>query len=296
MTGLGSATMVATTTGSVSRSAPRSALAPWSTALVTGASSGIGAAIARELADRGVGRVVLVARRQDRLEALAEELSARSSAAVEVLVADLADADGRAAVEARLAEPGTAPPVDLLVNNAGIGTAGSFWELPIDGEQAEIDLNVTAVVRLTRAALPGMIARVGGSILNVSSLACNQPSPRMATYSATKAFVTLFTESLHEELRGTAVTATAVLPGYIRTEFQRHLGTAAGYDAAPSFAWMRPEQVAVEALDAAAAGKALCIPGLGYRIVAALEAPLPRSARRWLIGRLSGLPATLARW
>lgn len=287
--------MVRTVPGPAPGPTRRRAPAPWSTALVTGASSGIGAAIARELVDRGLGRVVLVARRQAQLEALAEELSDRSSSAVEVLVADLADADGRAAVEARLAGPGTAPPVDLLVNNAGVGTAGSFWELPIEGEQTEIDLNVTAVVRLTRAALPGMIARVGGSILNVSSLACNQPSPRMATYSATKAFVTLFTESLHEELRGTAVTATAVLPGYVRTEFQQHLGTGTGYESAPSFAWMRPEQVAAEALDAAAAGRALCIPGLGYRIVSALEAPLPRSARRWLIGRLSGLPAALAR-
>ncbi|MCX7620359.1 MAG: SDR family oxidoreductase [Acidimicrobiales bacterium] len=275
----------------------RPLVAPWPTALVTGASSGIGAAIARELVDRGVRRVVLVARRREQLEALAEELRRRSrgGAVVEVIVADLSDPESRAAVEARLAEPSAEPPVDLLVNNAGVGTSGAFWELPVDGEQTEIDLNVTAVVRLTRAVLPGMIARIGGSILNISSLAGNQPAPRMATYAATKAFVTSFTESLHEELRGTAVTATAVLPGYVHTEFQSHLGTVSGYESAPRFAWMQPERVAVEALDAAAAGRPLCVPGLGYRIVAALESPLPRSARRWLISRLGGLPAALAR-
>ncbi len=266
---------------------------PWSSALITGASAGIGEALAEQLASRGVGRLVLVARRGDRLRALGEELLRRHGTEVEVLEADLCDPAARARVEQRLAEEAPDRAIELLVNNAGFGTAGDFVELPVDGEQREIDLNITAVVRLTRAVLPGMVARGRGAVMNVSSMATYQPTPRMATYGGTKAFVTLFSEALFEELRGTGVTVTCVLPGYVRTEFQSHLGTSE-YEQAPSFVWMRPPDVARMAVTATAKGRALCIPGSMYQVAAALISPLPRSARRILIGKLSGLPAKLA--
>lgn len=266
------------------RAVARDGPLPWATALVTGASSGIGAAIAHQLASRGVGRLVLVARRASLLDELAADLHDRWGTVGEVLAADLIDPADRARVEQRLRA--TDRPVDLLVNNAGIGTAGAFLRLDPDGEEREIDLNVTAVVRLTRAVLPGMVERRVGSVLLVSSMAGNQPSPGMATYSATKAFVTLFSESLHEELRGTGVTTTALLPGYTRTGFQDQVGET-DFDDVPAFVWMSAEAVAANAVEAAAAGRPLCIPGAVYRAANALETPLPRSARRWLMGRLS---------
>lgn len=281
---------------------------PWSSALVTGASAGIGEAVARGLARRGVRHLVLVARRTERLEELAGELSeVDDGVVVEVLGADLTDPGSRAVVERRLRAPdGGRPPIDLLVNNAGFGTNGPFWELPLDAEQRELLLNAEAVLHLTHAALGGMVERGRGAVLNVSSLAANQPAPGMATYSATKAFVTMFTEGVALDLRGTGVTATAVLPGYTRTEFvdamggdgpreQQGRGATAVEAMAPSFVWMTAEQVAEAAIDDAAAGKVLSIPGLGYKVVNALEAPLPRTARRWLVSRMAGLPERFSR-
>lgn len=258
---------------------------PWSSALVTGSSSGIGRALATELARRGVARLVLVARREETLASVAGELSSTWGTTVEVVPADLVEHSERARVEERLRSADE--PIDLLVNNAGVGFAGPFHRADPEREAQQIELNVTAPVHLCRAALPGMVERGRGAILNVSSMAANQPSPGMATYSATKAFVTLFSESLYEELRGTGVTTTAVLPGYTTTEFQANFEDN-NYDDAPSFMWMTAEAVAAEAVKATAAGKALCIPGAIYKTANVLEAPLPRSARRWLIGRMSG--------
>ena len=284
---------------------------PWRAALVTGASSGIGDALVRLLAKGQVATIVLVARRAERLDALAFELTAaHPNLRTEVLTADLVDPDDRARVVARLLDDEA--PIDLVVNNAGFGTAGAFWELDPDREQRQIDLNVASVVALSHAALGPMVARGRGALVNVSSLASNQPTPGMATYSATKAFVTMFTEGLAEELRDTGVSATAVLPGFTRTEFAASIGTgadassdadaaspeevvAAAEAMAPAFAWLSAEQVAAETLQAAATGKVLCIPGLGYKVVNALEAPLPRTARGWGVSRLSGIPARLAR-
>ncbi len=271
-----------------------SALWPWSTALVTGASSGIGAALAQQLAAGGVGHLVLVARRAHRLEELADRLGAAHGTTSEVLIADLADAEALATVEARLAEPGHRAPVDLLVNNAGLGTSGPFVTLPVDGEDHEIRVNVLALVRLCRAGLAPMVERGSGAVMNISSMASYQPSPGLATYSATKAFVTMFSEALHEEVRGTGATVTAVLPGFTRTEFQANVGDSEFNDA-PGFVWMSADAVAEAALTATAAGRALCIPGIGYKAVAAAVTPLPRSARRWLMGRASGQATKLAR-
>jgi uncharacterized protein len=184
-------------------------------ALITGASSGIGEALARELAARHVD-LVLVARSADRLAELADELHRAHDVDVELLPADLTDDDGLQAVEARLRQVDA--PIDLLVNNAGVGQVGDFVDLDVDGAQQQIELNILAPVRLAHAALPGLRDR-GGGILNVSSISANQPVPRMATYAATKAFLTSWSESLHEELRGSGVHVTALAPGFTRTGF-----------------------------------------------------------------------------
>jgi uncharacterized protein len=253
---------------------------PWKSALVTGASSGIGDRIARRLGAAGVDLVV-VARDVDRLEALARELRSAHGVDVEVLAADLADAGSRAAVERRLAS--VDQPVDLLVNNAGFGTAGRFWELDVDREEQQIGLNAVALTRLTHAAIGPMVARGGGAIMNVSSLASLQPAPENAVYAATKAYVTSFSEAIHEELRGTGVTVTAVLPGFTRTEFQERAGFESD-GKVPGFAWMTADAVADAAIAATAKGRAVCVPGAGYKVLAALTTPTPRSIKRRVAG------------
>jgi short-subunit dehydrogenase len=248
-------------------------------ALVTGASSGIGEAFARALAARG-DDLVLVARSRPRLDALAEELRTRCGVDVEVLPADLTQADGVADIEERLRDPASL--IGLLVNNAGFGSAGRFAELPIDEEEREIRLNVLALVRLTHAALAAMALRGSGAIVNVSSLAAYQPNPGMATYGATKAFVSSFTQAVHEEAKGRGVHVMVVCPGFTRTEFQAR----AGVDPSdvPGFAWMTAEAVASEALRALEHRRAVCIPGTLYRVTATLADSTPSGLTRRIAG------------
>lgn len=248
-------------------------------ALVTGASAGIGAAFARRLA-REHYDLVLVARGRDRLEDLAGELRTEHGGEVEVLPADLTDAPELRIVEKVVAGAN----LDLLVNNAGFGTVGTFAKLDAAKEEEEIRLNVVALMRLTRAALPGMIARRHGGIVNVSSMAGFQPAPYNATYGATKAFVNSFTEALHEELRGSGVVVQALCPGFTRTEFQ----SRAGIDVSdiPSFAWMTPEAVVDESLSALRSGELICIPGLANRALVTLTSAMPRSLTRRVAGTL----------
>ena len=196
---------------------------------------------------------MVVARDEARLKALATELAVD----VEVLAADLAEADQLAAVEARLADAGR--PVDLVVNNAGFGTYGDFASLDLDGEAREIALNVTAVVRLTHAALGGMLARGRGAVMNIGSVAGLQATPGNATYGATKAFVASFGESVAGELAGTGVTLTTVLPGYTHTEFAERAGI--GGRQIPKPAWMTADAVASAALDATRDGRPWLVPG-----------------------------------
>lgn len=250
----------------------------WSTALVTGASSGIGTAFARALAAEGTDLVV-VARDHERLTALAEELRGAHGVGVEVVAADLSAPVARAAVEKRLADP--ARPVDLLVNNAGFGTAGPFVDLPIAREEQEVQLNVVAVLRLTSVALTGMVARGSGNVINVASIAAFLPAPESATYAATKAFVCSFTESLHDELEGSGVCATASVPGFTRTEFQSRADWAE-QDHVPEFAWLEPDAVARATLDGAAAGRARVVPGAGYKALVGTAQVIPGSPKRWL--------------
>jgi uncharacterized protein len=253
-------------------------VAGYGSALVTGASSGIGAEIARVLASRGCA-LALVARRADRLEQLAADLSAKVR--VDVVPADLADEAGVVTVEQRLREQ----PVELLVNNAGVGTGGTFHTLPLDAELHEISLNVVAVVRLTRAALPAMVDAGRGGILNVSSLAGDQPLRGSATYSASKAYVTTFSESVAAELRGTGVHVTVVKPGFTYTEM--------GGEEAPdpeSFLgrhlWLQADRVARDAVDAVEKGRLICVPGGQWKAVNGLVQALPRPVVRALSSRL----------
>jgi short-subunit dehydrogenase len=227
----------------------------WQRALVTGASSGIGEAFARQLGAAGTDLVV-VARSVDALESLAAEVRARAGVEVEVLPADLADPAALAEVEQRVAA--VERPVDLLVNNAGFGFQGAFGEIPVDDEEAEIRVNIVALVRLSHAAARRMPATGGGAILNVSSVAAFQPAPRSANYSATKAYVTSFSQSLHEELKPKGVTVTVLCPGLTRTEFQARGGYEIGV---PERFWQGADEVARAGLEACAAGRAVEVPG-----------------------------------
>ena len=249
---------------------------------MTGASSGIGREIARLLAAEGTDLVV-VARDRGRLEALATELGAAHGVGVEVLVADLAGGDGQAAVEHRLADADR--PIDLLVNNAGFGTYGPFVDQDLEGEMREIAVNVTAVVRLTHAALAGMVPRGRGAVMNVSSTAGLQATPGNATYGATKAFVASFGEAVSGELAGTGVSLTTVVPGFTRTEFQDRADIAGRKIPGP--AWMAAEAVAAEALAATRAGKAWVVTGLFNKVAVAAAGPVPRSLMRRVAARIS---------
>lgn len=253
----------------------------WRRALVTGASSGIGRAFAERLAASGTG-LVLVARRVDRLETLAAELRAEHGAEVQVLVADLTDDDDLAVVETRLADE-TAP-IDLLVNNAGFATSGKFAELPVEREVAEIRLNVMAPARLTRAALPGMIDRGHGGVVNVSSIAALQPLPHWATYGATKAYLTSFSEAVHEEVRGHGVVVLALMPGFTHTEFHEHAGVPPV--GIPGPLWMQPDQVVDAALSALRHRRARRVPGVLNRLVATVSRLSPRALSRRVVGRI----------
>ena len=250
-------------------------------ALVTGASSGLGAAFAVALARRGFD-IVVVARRRERLEALAEDLRGRYEVAVQVLAADLTSSADLQSIESRVASDAA---LTILVNNAGFGTTGRFAEMDPDLEEGEIRLNVLALSRLTRAALPGMIARGTGSIINVSSVSALLPGPYHATYGATKAFVNSFTEALHEELRGTGVRVQALCPGFTRTEFQDRAGVTSR--SVPSYAWMCPEYVVESSLAALRRGTLVCVPGPIYQFLTALISILPRSLVRSVHGIMS---------
>jgi short-subunit dehydrogenase len=247
-------------------------------ALVTGASSGIGEQIARVLSTRGCA-VTLVARRAERLAALADEL--RATAPVDWFAADLGTEDGVASVEHRLTER----PVELLVNNAGVGTGGRFHELPVDAEVAAVLLNVVAPLRLTRAALPAMVAAGRGGILNVSSIAGNQPLNGFATYAASKAFVTSFTESVAFELRGTGVHVTVVKPGYTDTE--TNAGNVPDRSSLQGrLLWLDAADVATAAVEAVEKGRLHCVPGLTWKAADAVIQTLPRAVVRALSSRV----------
>jgi short-subunit dehydrogenase len=238
-------------------------------AIVTGASAGIGAAFAERLA-RDAYDLVLVARRRDRLDELAERLGRTHGRSVAVLAADLASAEGVRAVEARIAAE---PALELVVNNAGFGTTGHFAELDRDAEEDQVRLNVLALLRLTHAAVESFKARGHGSVINVSSLAGFQPAPFNATYAATKAFVNSFTQAVSEELRGSGVRLQLLCPGFTRTEFQEVAGFAS--ETIPDVAWMTAEAVVDASLAALRRGDLVVIPGRGNKVIGAVFRALP---------------------
>ena len=253
---------------------------------MTGASSGIGAVYARYLARMGFD-LVLVARREARLLALADELMQKYNVRAEVLVADLANVDDIATLEAHIA---VMDELCFLVNNAGFGLPGTFADNDISGSDAMIHVHVNASVRLTRAALPVMLARGRGAIVNVASLAAFYPVSGSATYAATKAYLKVFTEALHQELIGTGVRVQALCPGFTRTEMQDVSGV--GRNGLPDFVWMSPEAVVEQSLVDLNQDRVVSVPGWGYRLLAAVSGFLPRdtlyAAGRWLGQRRRG--------
>ena len=237
------------------------------TALVTGTSSGIGVALAHELARRG-HNLTLVARREDRLRETAADITAQHGVNVDWVAADLTDTAERARLVAEVANRGHI--VDVLVNNAGMGTIGRFHELPVEREVDQVRLNVEAVVDLCGAFVPGMVERGYGKVLNVSSVSGFMPVPKQATYSASKAFVLTFTEALKLDLHGTGVTATALCPGPVKTEFD---GIISGL---PDRLYVDAEDVAREAIKGLVGGDRTVVPGGGNKMNAVVGRYAPR--------------------
>ncbi|MBA3677848.1 MAG: SDR family oxidoreductase [Sphingosinicella sp.] len=244
--------------------------------LITGASSGLGAEFARQCARRG-DEILLVARRQDRLEKLAAELGGKAH----VLVADLATTGASARLLSEIERRGFS--VEILINNAGFGLAGTFAELPLERQSEMIDLNIKALTELTHLVLPGMIARRSGGILNIASTGAFQAGPGFGVYFATKAYVLSFTEALHQELKGSGVRVSALCPGPTRTEF----GAVAGargerFDRLAAGAG----GVVSAGLKGLEANRAVAIPGLTNKISAQSNRFLPRALVRRIVAAL----------
>jgi uncharacterized protein len=244
---------------------------PRRVALITGPTSGIGQGFARRYAADGYD-LVLVSRDADRLKALAAELSDQGGRNVEVLPADLGQAADRDKVVERLTAG-----VEVLVNNAGFGTSGEFWTAEPAKLQFQLDVNVTSVMQLTRAALPAMIDAGAGTVINVASVA-GLLSGRGSTYSASKAWVVSFTEGLAAGLRGTGVGMHVVCPGYVHTEFHDRAGI--DMTSLPSFMWLEVDDVVRETLADAAGGKVVIIPGMQYKAITTASRMVPRTLAR----------------
>ena len=259
---------------------------PRGTALVTGATAGIGREFCHQLAARGYD-LVLVARDEARLRQLADTLAGAHHIAAEVHVADLTRDDDVGQLVERIA---ASSDLTLLVNNAGFGTTGFLADTPAEQQAAMVRLHVLAPMRLTRAALPGLLARGRGAIVNVSSVASFLYGAGTVNYAATKAYLTTFSEGLGAELRGTGVRVQALCPGLTRTEFHQRMGPDAGDR--PRLLWMSPAAVVSASLrQLERSGPVVCIPGLRYRVLLAMLRLVPRR----LIGRLTGRRARRAR-
>ncbi|HVN28562.1 MAG TPA: SDR family oxidoreductase [Candidatus Binataceae bacterium] len=251
------------------------------TALITGASSGLGEEFARQLA-RENNDLVLVARREDRLKAVAAEALKLGASKVEVIASDLGQPD--AAVKLHQEVGRRSIEIECLVNNAGFGTHGIFHKMPLEREIEEIDLNITALVSLTRLFIDSMVARRRGTIINVASTAAFQPVPYMATYAATKAFVLNFSEAVALEVKGAGVTVMALCPGPTRTEFQGTAGVETS--SFPSFAYMDAKTVVAQALASAKRGKSVRINGILNQVMAQSNRFSPRAITARIAGAM----------
>lgn len=245
------------------------------TAIVTGASSGIGAELARELARRGHG-LTLVARRESRLRELADELHGAHGVRTEVITADLTDPGSRAHIATELESRGLVPHV--LVNNAGLSTTGAVHQGAADRDLAMIRTDVEAVVHLCSIFLPGMVERGAGAVLNVASTAAFQPLPGQAGYGGAKAFVLSYSRATRAELKGTGVTMTVLCPGPVQTEFAETAGFTEeeSLNALPKFMWLPADKVAQIAIRGLEKDKAVVIPGASNRMGAAVAHLTPR--------------------
>jgi short-subunit dehydrogenase len=239
------------------------------TALVTGATAGLGAEFARQLAADDYD-LVLVARDTERLQRVGDELTRRHATSVQLIGADLTTDDGCAEVAERLADRDH--PVDLLVNNAGFGMYKVFGSADLADEERQLDLNVRAVLRLSHAAIRAMTARGSGRIVNVSSVAGFVPRGGNATYAASKAWVTMFSEALSVQLTGSGVTVTAICPGFTRTEFHERM-------------WLSAADVVREGLADAFAGKPVSVPTRQYKRLVLLSRIVPRPVLRRVMAR-----------
>lgn len=252
------------------------------TALVTGASSGIGKAFAELLAKEGYA-VVLTARRGDRLEALAAELREKYTVATHTLVADLAQPDAPAQIAAELASRSLA--IDLLVNNAGYGVPGSYVNVPWPDHGRFMQVMVTAVLDLTYRLLPGMIERGWGRVINIASVAGLVPAPAGHTlYGASKSFLIRFSEALNAENAAKGVNVTAVCPGFTWSEFHDVTGTRDKMNSVPGLLWLKADDVARDGYDAVMNGRAVVVNGRIYQFLVWLNGALPRGLARWVSG------------
>jgi short-subunit dehydrogenase len=252
------------------------------TALVTGASSGIGKAFAELLAAKGYA-VVLTARRSDRLDSLKAELEAKYHVAAHTIVADLADPDASSKIIEELRSRGLT--IDLLVNNAGYGVAGTYLSVPWSDHERFMQVMVAAVLDLTYRLLPGMLERGWGRIINVASVAGMVPSPAGHTlYGASKAFLIRFSEALSAESSPKGVNVTALCPGFTLSEFHDVLGTRDKMNRMPSLLWLRADDVVREGYEGVMKGHSVVVNGAIYQFVVWLTGALPRSLARSVSG------------
>lgn len=257
------------------------------TALVTGASAGIGRAFAEEFATRGHD-VVLVARREERLRTIGDDIEAAHGVVAHVFPTDLSDRENRTALYEELRERGVA--VDYLVNNVSLGAQGRFTDIDLERSLTQVELNVTTPTHLTRLFAPAMVERGGGGVLNVTSTAAFQPGPYMSVYYASKAYELSFSQGLHEELHEDGVTVTALPSGPVKTEFWERAGmTDTRFRRLNDLLgrWLEPEEVARVGYRGLADGEAVVVPGTSNRLTGLVAKLLPSWVSRRLAMRMN---------